>query len=252
MYFAWILARDLTRHSNMPQQIPNWTGFYIKLRENKNVTQSSIGYLDCLDAPATDMSTIYYLLCRSLHIKEQLDLCSLVCVYGQAIFAIAVEMKFKEKEKFKNLVLLKGTFHTLMMFLDVIGHRFEDAGLKDVLVYSGVYAEGSINGVLTGKSYNRAVRANKLVFETVSRLLLEKMDDKLGNLAIICEHIPSIWSEDTYDNFIYLEEFKSLYNNHIAFCEDISKDNPLSLFGLSYSDMARTLSNLIYSTRAGL
>ena len=77
-----------------------------------------------------------------------------------------------------------GTFHTLMMFLGIIGHRFKDAGLKDVLVYSGVYAEGSINSVLTGKSYNRAVRAHKLVFETVSRLLLEKMDDKLGNLAI--------------------------------------------------------------------
>ena len=62
LYFVWILARDLARHSNIPQQIPNWTGFYIKLRENKNVTQSSIGYLDCLDAPATDVSTIYYLL----------------------------------------------------------------------------------------------------------------------------------------------------------------------------------------------
>ena len=97
LYFVWILARDLARHSNIPQQIPNWTGFYIKLRENKNVTQSSIGYLDCLDAPATDMSTIYYLLCRSLRIKEQLDLCSLVCVYDQAIFAKAVEIKFKEK-----------------------------------------------------------------------------------------------------------------------------------------------------------
>ena len=139
-----------------------------------------------------------------------------------------------------------------MMFLGIIGHRFKDAGLKDVLVYSGVYAEGSINSVLTGKSYNRAVRAHKLVFETVSRLLLEKMDDKLGNLAIIREHIPSIWSENTYDNFIYLEEFKSLYNNYIAFCEDISKDNPLSSFWLSYLDMVRTLFNLIYSTRAGL
>ena len=57
--------------------------FYIKLRENKNVIESSIGYLDCLDAPATDMSTIYYLLCRSLRIKEQLDLCSLVYMTRQ-------------------------------------------------------------------------------------------------------------------------------------------------------------------------
>ena len=53
-------------------------------------------------------------------IKEKLGLCSMVCVYDQAIFAKAIEIHFKEKEKFKYLVLMMGVFHTLMMFLLVL------------------------------------------------------------------------------------------------------------------------------------
>ena len=58
----------------------------------------------------------------------------MVCVYDQAIFAKAIEIKFKEKEKFKSLVLMMGGFHTLMMFLGIIGIRFKDAGLQDILI----------------------------------------------------------------------------------------------------------------------
>lgn len=41
-----------------------------------------------------------------------------------------------------------GIFHTLMMFLGNIGKRFGDAGLKDILVQSGVLAEGSADKAL--------------------------------------------------------------------------------------------------------
>ena len=85
------------------------------------------GYLDCLDAPTTDNSTIYHLLCRSLIIKEKLGLSSMVCVYDQAILAEAIEIQFEEKEKFKSLALM-------MMFSGIIGTRFKDAGLQDILI----------------------------------------------------------------------------------------------------------------------
>ena len=92
------------------------------------------GYLDCLDAPTTDNSTIYHLLCRSLIIKEKLGLSSMVYVYDQAILAEAIEIQFEEKEKFKSLALMIGGFHTLMMFSGIIGTRFKDAGLQDILI----------------------------------------------------------------------------------------------------------------------
>ena len=90
LYLTWILARN----STFPQTILSWTGFNIILRKDIPVSKSLVGYLDCLDAPATDNATIYHLLCRSLMIKEKLGLSSMVCVYDQTIFVKAIEIQF--------------------------------------------------------------------------------------------------------------------------------------------------------------
>ena len=50
-----------------------------------------------------------------------------------------------------------GEFHACLSFLAVIGKRFRDAGLEDVLIESGLAARGSVDGVLSGRHYNRSV-----------------------------------------------------------------------------------------------
>ena len=62
-----------------------------------------------------------------------------------------------------------GAFHTICNFLSIMGKRFQDAGLRDVCVESGVIAEGSITA-MEGRKYNRAVRLHKIVYEAMMRL----------------------------------------------------------------------------------
>ena len=126
----WVLLRKLS----LSFQVPSWTGFFINFHHNKPVIQSNIGCLDCLDAPATDMSMIYFMMERSLRIKCQLNLKSIVCVYDQPIYSKAYRIKCKEPEKFKDLVLMMGTFHIILTFLGVIASCFKDAELRDVLI----------------------------------------------------------------------------------------------------------------------
>ena len=52
---AWLLSR----RSVSAIHIPSWTGYHIKLRSRVPVKKNFVGYLDCLDAPATEMSTVY-------------------------------------------------------------------------------------------------------------------------------------------------------------------------------------------------
>ena len=52
----------------------------------------------------------------------------------------------------------------------VLGKRFGDAGLRDLLVESGVLPAGSVASILDGKHYNRGVRVYKVVWEALSRL----------------------------------------------------------------------------------
>ena len=55
--------------------------------------------------------------------------------------------------------------------LSIMGKRYQDAGLRDFCVESGVLAEGSVAGVLDGRRYIRAVRLHKLMYEALMRLV---------------------------------------------------------------------------------
>ena len=84
----WLLAR---LHSSKKQTIPSWTGFNILVKNKHVVAKDSVGYLPTLNAPATDMFTVYQVLTKSLQIKETLRLQSIVVVFDQALYAKATE-----------------------------------------------------------------------------------------------------------------------------------------------------------------
>lgn len=96
----WIILTTIS----LPIEIPSWTEFNIKLRKSPQICQSNIEYLDCLDAPATEIAALYYMLERSLRIKDQLELSSIVCVYDQAK---AFQIKCKEPDKFRDIVVVQ-------------------------------------------------------------------------------------------------------------------------------------------------
>ena len=174
LYAMWVVLRKI----DLSFQIPSWTGFNINLHKNKFIIHSNVGYLDCLDAPATAMCTIYYMMERSLQIKDQLNLKSIVCIYDQAIYAKAYQIKCKEHEKFQDLFLMMGTFHIILTFLAVISSRFKDASLRDILIQSSVVAEGSVDTMFTGsRAYKRAIRTTyKILYEAFSRILLDDLN----------------------------------------------------------------------------
>ena len=70
IYLTWVLCRKET----MPQIIPNSTGFQLLVQGNIMTLKTSAGYLDGIDAPATDLSTTNGVLLRCLEIKDLLHL----------------------------------------------------------------------------------------------------------------------------------------------------------------------------------
>ena len=112
------------------------------------VSQAVIGYLPTIDAPATDMATVHEVLVQSLKIKSTLKLRSIVLVFDQTLYAKATEVQWKQSERVKDIVLRFRVFHTACTLLSIIGKCFQDAGLRDLSLESGVIAQGSVAGVL--------------------------------------------------------------------------------------------------------
>ena len=124
--------------------------------------------------------------------------------------------------QYKDCILMLGMFHMLMMYLGIIGKRFKDAGLRDVLIQSEILAEGSVDKALAGKMYNRSVRSCKLVYEALHRLLISKMETSYENyqkkhqIIASCQEEIFSFSDDisaqTFSSLADTESFSS-YNN---------------------------------------
>ena len=156
--------------------VPEWTGFNIKTRDHVVIVESIINYLGTVDAAVTDLRTAYEVLSRGCEIKDRLQLKAVVCVFDQAFYAKAMEIFWKHTSLFKGLVIMMGGFHLLMMLLGIIATRFGDASLRELAVQSEVVAEGSIDKVLIGKQYNRAVCLHKLKYKVLMRLILKEFE----------------------------------------------------------------------------
>jgi len=167
----------------------------------------TIGYLPSINAPATQMSTVFEILNQAKRIKDMLQLSSIVCVFDQALYAKACEVVWKHPTEFHDVVLRMGAFHTICNLLAIIGKRFSDAGLRDLAVESGIVAEGSINGVLEGKKYNRSLWMHKIIYEALLRTawknfqswLLEHHAENIHQLEDLLKIIKDLHDETSQD-----------------------------------------------------
>ena len=94
-----------------------------------------------------------------------------VITFDRAIYVKAKQIQWKFPNKFSDVVIRMGTFHIVFNFLAIIGKKFLNSGLEDLLIESGVYAAGTTSSLMKRNSYNRGVRAHKLCVETSFRLI---------------------------------------------------------------------------------
>jgi len=259
----WIIARNECASNSTYQSVPSWTGFNIRVRSEHIVAADNIAYLTPIDGPATSLSTVWEVLNRSMQIRNQLNLPAVACVFDQALYAKAAEIVWSHPDKFSGIVLCMGIFHTICMFLRILGKRFADAGLRDILVETGIVAQGSVSAVLDGKQYNRGVRVHKIVYEALMRLIwnhfyqsLEKTDDAnrirvaegLYNIACVTDSLDEKSMQNILENasVIYL---LAEFNKFLGFLR--TSNGSLSAFWMSYIDMVHILLDTIRASREG-
>jgi hypothetical protein len=253
---VWLIARQ---DNTEQQKIPSWTGFNIKTRNSVIVSEDFIGYLPTINAPATDLATVFEILNQSEVIRESLQLPKIVVVMDQALFAKASEIIWKHKERYVNVILRMGAFHTICNFMSILGKRFMDAGLRDICIESGILAEGSTIGVLEGKMYNRAVHVHKCIYEAMMRLIWiefvtwtnnkenEAIDSFLIEMNVLIENV----CQSNLEMILKSLGFEILLDLWKKFLNYLRHDNgDLSAFWMSYIDMVEgTLLNLLRASR---
>ena len=264
--FTWLISRilganDESVNERRTQMTPGWTAFNV-LTVNNEIRRSAVGYLPAIPSSPTQMSTVYQLLLRSLAVANELCQESVVIVLDQAIYCKAQEILWKHKEQFSRVVLRMGAFHTCLTFLATIGRRFGDAGLADFTTEAGVLGSTAAAAVISGKHYNRAVRAHKIVMEALYRVLWRKFETH-----VICSHedgratittdlreriLALQMSGFSHSDFNSIAQSDALRRLFGLFSQWVSEfRSPVSKLWVSYLDMVCLLLNFIRSSRIG-
>ncbi|KAK3748766.1 hypothetical protein QZH41_000790 [Actinostola sp. cb2023] len=174
------------------------------------------------------VKTVHEVLVRSLKIKEVLHLKSIVLlVFDQALYAKATEIAWKH-DKFKDIVIRMGMFHTVCTLLSILGKRFQDA---EFITLYDTYLEylRKSNGKLCSfwMSYID-------IFEIMLNLVRASREGhwKL-HLSAVKQMIPWCFAYDNlnYARYMsaYLSEMSHLKETHPEVCEYLKSGGGFSV-----------------------
>lgn len=150
---------------------PSWSGFMQTVFVGEHSGTASFHYLPIIDLDPTDMTCIYSTLCYIHDLSTKYNVPPVV-TFDEPLFWKANQILESEPST-SNLcgILVKlGGFHTLMNGLGAIGHIMDGSGFQEVV--ETIYARNTIPHILSGKAYDRALRANLLVLAAVNIIIL--------------------------------------------------------------------------------
>ncbi|KAG1710438.1 hypothetical protein GQR58_002712 [Nymphon striatum] len=177
--------------------------------------------MSIIQAEAHDISTLNTVVIRALHVVRALGNKYIVMTVDQALFPQLIELKWSVPEYRETLIPRLGGLHISMNFLKVLSQHMSDSGLQQIWEGSGLMGPNSTERVMDGKSYAKAIRAHKLTWQALWRLLLPQINSSLETKDRDTAHRLSEAAEaQDYDTLIsilgsesYVQHFNSLVNS---------------------------------------
>lgn len=236
----WIIAKSQSSKLGIQQKIPNWTGFNYLIWGDDCDNFHNIGYLPAINQSPTSHDTVLELLSQSKLKAEKLGLTETDVVLDMAIYAKAVEIimnpRYVDLKKF--IVLRLGAFHTMCIFIAVIGKRFGDAGLRDIIVELNLLGESSVDQMFKGKHYNNAMRVLKYLYDAMKRHMIESYEQSVDNGQL----------EISYKDFIESAGFQNLISSPCKESLETFRDDYQDVINHIYAYKSSVLAGSLGST----
>lgn len=227
-----------------------WIDFN-KQNTSVNSETTTVGYMPIVQAPAHEMDTLNTVVQRCKHVASSLGNNYVVLTVDEALYCKLMELKWAKEEYQQFLIVRLGGLHTSMNFLKVIGQHIQSSGLQDAWVESNMIGPRAAEQVMAGKSYNRGIRAHKLTFQAMWRILLPQLQSFIGqNNQQLNRKMEAVVADDNVQNLITLLETKDFRDAVNAFVA--SKDNANFQFWWSYMQMVEVLLLYIRAQRDGI
>ncbi|KAK3696845.1 hypothetical protein QZH41_003454 [Actinostola sp. cb2023] len=273
MDMAWMLLRLQStnlfqNHQQLQpseQCIPGWSGFY-SLVFPSLPCKTSIGYCPMLNARSDDFSTIYTIMKNTEEMGHRLGQDISVITFDLLIYMKAKQVQWKFQEEFANTIVRMGGFHIALNYLSLLGKKYSNSGLEDLLIESGVYGASTTTSLISGKSYNRGIRAHKLVMEALFRLIWQEFvkwllkrkeaginssinEPKLLTIIEECQNAVKDNSRVSESINGLMDEMEDVVSLFYIFKEEAKAKSYIFVFWLEYISMVITLLQFVKAER---
>ena len=140
-----------------------------------------------IPAPATDFNTVYSMMKYFQRLSSAFGQQGTYVTYDEAIYCEAQMIKWRNQSEFENDEIEVGGLHHTMNFMSCIGHIMDESELSEILVESELYGTSAVGQIFRGKSYDRGMRAHKLMIQALDRLCWKAFCDWLAEGALSVE-----------------------------------------------------------------
>ena len=175
--FTWVICRDVGGSMDS-QTVPSWAGWLSQTATEKHCSTSNVEYMAPLNKSINDNSTVQYILEQSLKASGEIDQKYAIVTFDLAVAKKAYALVWQYSDLFSKIVVRMGVFHTICSLFGTVGKMMRGSGFSEIIIESGICASGSLNRVMSGKHFNRALRVHKLLFEALERLMLTLFEEE--------------------------------------------------------------------------
>lgn len=235
-------------------ELPGWNGYIEHLTRNMlHFNMSRILFLPFIHHPASNYNTIYTTLHCALKEAKNHGHTTCVITFDQPLYIKAREIVAAAlpNSELSRVVVRLGGFHLLMSYLGAVGFIMQGSGIKEIL--SVIYAPNSIDKMLNGHAYSRAVRGHTLLHLALAMIILkginvdEEMDE---NLRTTIENVMNCTlSYDDIENYDELAE--SLLHKFNEKLHEYEDRGPTARLWVQYFQMISIAKEFIRAERIG-
>ena len=136
--------------------------------------KSTIDYFTPINQPFTDCATAKELLRQSEEATKEVGQAYVLNTFDLGGCMKVLPMIWVDPKQYEKHIVLAGAFHTGMNYINQLtGHKMKGSGYAEILIEAGLVTSGTLQGVLSGKKYAKALFSLKTMTEAFERLLFE-------------------------------------------------------------------------------
>ena len=247
----WLMCRSLF---NQDSSVPDWSGWLSKTVPPAMEQLSNVGYMTPIFNPATDYTTVLQCLLTSVEATEKVQQQYTFITFDLAMAKIAYGIVWDMPEKFANVIVHLGGFHTMCAYMGALGQMMSCSGFEDVVIESGICASGSIRQVMNGKHFTRSMRVHHHMMDAIHRLIMNSfVSQSTVDVKEMLEMLTLAGdpSSDNVNQVLNSPSCQAFFDKHAAYVDSIreGKHGCTAQFWLMYADCVWRLLHFLQSIK---